>query len=187
MKKTIISASFLLVAGMLFNSFTSTNKSDYTTVTLEEAEGKLNPLWENYKSWYQITKDNPNTGDPTGFLGGKHKGEKAFREIYINNIGKDTHLKSGNNTYPAGTVVVKEQYKNEASWKAGKKPALTVMVKLKKGEAPETNDWQYFMGNSTGNIFMNYQKFCSGCHIYAQAKDFLFMNADQMELEKSKK
>lgn len=185
MKKTLIIASFVGVAGFLFNSFTTKEKTNYTKTTLDEpAPKKLNPLWEDYKSWYHITKGNPNTGDPTGFLDGKHKGEDAYREIYINKIGEPIHKKSGNNTYPAGTVVVKEQYKNKKKWESGKGVALTVMVKLEKGEAPEYNDWKYYMNNSSGNIIMNWQKFCSSCHIYAQAKDFLFMNSDQMKLEK---
>ncbi|PKP51660.1 MAG: hypothetical protein CVT95_00385 [Bacteroidetes bacterium HGW-Bacteroidetes-12] len=180
MKKTILSLTLVAVAGFLFNSFTSSEKVTYTTY---EYAGELNPLWKDYKSWFRVTHEAPNTGDPTGFLDGKHSGTKAFREIYINKKGEATQKMAGNNKYPAGTVVVKEAYKSKAAWEAKKSPVLTVMVKLENGKAPDTSDWEYYMGSAKKNLFMNFQKFCSGCHVYAQTKDFVFMNADQLKLE----
>lgn len=177
MKKTLILLTIVVLGGFGLNSFTS-EKSTYVNVV----EEGLNPLWEGYTNWYKVTQDSPNTGDPTGFLDGKHKGTKAYREIFINSVGEATIQKSGDNVYPEGTVIVKAAFKNKAAWEANKKPQVTVMVKLAAGESPETSDWGYVMGAggkvSTGTT--KWAKFCSKCHVFAQAKDFVFMNADQL-------
>jgi len=178
MKKTVVLFAILIFGGVVLNSFTSLEKSSYTNVVAKE----VNPLWKGYSSWYKVTQDKPNTGDPTGFLDGKHKGTKAFREIYINSVGEETVKKSGNNTYPAGTVIVKAAFKNKGAWEAKKGAQVTIMVKLEAGKSPETSDWGYVMGKggkvSTGTS--KWAKFCSKCHVFAQAKDFVFMNADQL-------
>lgn len=178
MKKTLALLAIFVLGGIVLNSFTSLEKSNYTSAVVKD----LNPLWNGYTKWYKVTKDKPNTGDPTGFLDGKHKGTKAYRVIYINSVGEATIQKSGDNVYPAGTVVVKEAFKNKAAMDAKKKPQVTVMVKLEAGKSPETGDWGFVMGAggkvSTGTS--RWAKFCSKCHVYAQAKDFVFMNADQL-------
>ena len=51
--------------------------------------------WDGYRSWHHVTAGRPNTGDPTGFLDKKHKGTKAYREIYINSIGAPTNKGEG--------------------------------------------------------------------------------------------
>lgn len=181
MKKTILLLSFVAVAGFFLNSFTSSEKVSYTKY---EYAKDLNPLWKDYKSWYNVTHEAPNTGDPTGFLDGKHSGTKAYREIYINKKGEATQKMAGNNKYPAGTVVVKEAYKSKEAWEAKKNPVLTVMVKLEAGKAADVGDWEYYMGSAKKSLFMNFQTFCSKCHVYAQTKDYVFMNADQLKLEK---
>lgn len=154
---------------------------------------KPKDLYKDYKSWYQITKE-PNTGDPTGFLGGMHRGENAYREIYINSVGESEHKSSAPYNYPEGTVVVKEQYKNESKWEKGSGAGLTVMVKLAQGESPETGDWGYIMPNflSFGNPKISKgtgktAKFCGNCHLYAAGNDYLFMNADFIKQEQASK
>ncbi len=183
MKKTILLLAVVFSGGVLLNSFTSSEKTTYSKVMYKK---EMNALWKDYRKWYRVTKDAPNTGDPTGLLDGKHKGVKAFREIYINSKGEATVQKSGNNKYPAGTVVVKEAYKNKEAWKAKKKPQLTIMVKLESGKSKETGDWGYVMGAggkiSTGTS--HWAKFCNKCHVMAQAKDMVFMNADQLAKDK---
>jgi hypothetical protein len=178
MKKSLALLAIFVLGGFVLNSFTTSEKETYVSV----AEKELNPLWKGYTDWYKVTKDAPNTGDPTGFLDGKHKGTKAFREIYVNSVGEATIQKSGDNAYPAGTVIVKAAFKNKAAWEANKKPQLTIMVKLDEGKSPETSDWGYVMGAggkvSTGTS--KWAKFCSKCHVFAQSKDFVFMNADQL-------
>lgn len=181
MKKSILSLSLIAFAALAFVSFKNADAFKAGTyVAVEEEAGEMNPLWADYKSWYQITKGNPNTGDPTGFLDGKHKGTKAYREIYINKVGEAVHKQSGNPKYPEGTVIVKESYGNKGRWEAQKSPQLTIMVKLKPGESPETGDWGWVMGGkgkiSTGTS--KRAKFCSKCHIYGAANDYTFMTSD---------
>jgi hypothetical protein len=137
--------------------------------------------WQtNYKKWYRVTKDEPNTGDPTGFVEKRHRGSKGYREIYINKLGESVNTGSAPYKYPVGTIVVKESYKSKASWEARKSPQVTTMVKLAKGKSPETGDWGYYMGIkgklSTGTS--KWAKFCNKCHVYAIGKDYVFMNSD---------
>lgn len=187
MKKVIFVIGALVIgttAILSLQSFNNPNELGYVAISEETSD--LDPRWDNYKSWYHITKDKPNTGDPTGFLGGKHSGTKAYREIYINEIGEAGHKAAGNeNKYAPGTVIVKEAYKNQKSWEAKGKPVLTVMVKLNPGESPETNDWGYVMGESgavsTGTS--KWAKFCNGCHVFAASKDNAFMNSASLQAE----
>jgi hypothetical protein len=57
--------------------------------------------------------------------------------------GKDVNTGTAPYKYPIGTVVVKESYKNQKAFDAKKTPELTIMVKLKAGESPETGDWGF--------------------------------------------
>jgi len=157
-----------------------------TAFTAKVEKGEDAKLFEGYRNWYQVTKDAPNTGDPTGFLNKKHKGEGAFREIYINKVGESVNTGPGPYKYPAGTVVVKEAYKNKAAWEARTKPQLTIMVKQAKGVSPETGDWGYIMG-AKGSVSIGksrWAKFCSKCHVYAAPKDYVFINDTFLKKEK---
>lgn len=136
--------------------------------------------WADYRSWTQITKDRVSTGDPTGFIGGKHRGEKGYREIYVNDIGKSTILGTAPYKYPIGTIIVKEQYKNKAKWEKGKKPDLTVMVKVADSGTQDPKNW----GFATGHGKVKYRNFCAGCHSIAAADDFVFTNGDFMSKQK---
>ena len=146
----------------------------------------MKDLWKDYTSWYKVTGDTPNTGDPTGFLDSKHKGIKAIRVIYINDIGKEVNTGSVPYKYPERTVVVKESYKNQKAFDAKKTPELTIMVKLKAGVSPETGDWGFVMGGngetSTGTGKM--AKFCGDCHVFAAGTDYLFINSDFLKNNK---
>jgi len=138
--------------------------------------------WADYKSWFKITKE-PNTGDPTGFLDKKHRGEGAYRDVYVNSVGESLMRGNGSFPYPEGTVIVKEAFKDKKSYDAQKKPELTIMVKQATGTAADTNDWMFVMGASgkakgTG-MDSKWGKFCGSCHINAMVKDFTFMAADR--------
>jgi len=178
MSVTIIAASFI------FYAFTAANINSNDSAV--PPGGEMNDLWKDYTSWYKVTGDTPNTGDPTGFLDSKHKGIKAIRVIYINDIGKDVNTGTAPYKYPEGTVVVKESYKNQKAFDAKKTPELTIMVKLKAGGSPETGDWGFVMGGtgdiSTGTGKM--AKFCGDCHVFAAGKDYLFINSDFLKNNK---
>lgn len=182
MKNNILTTLILFIGGALLLSF---SMIDNDKELLKDDD--LNPLWKDYRSWYKITKDAPNTGDPTGFLDGKHGGDKkAHREIYINEIGEATNKGSGTYKYPAGTVVVKETYSNEKKWKSAMMGQLTIMLKLEQSKSPQTDDWGYVMGAkgevSTGDS--RWAKFCSKCHDYAASKDYVFINSDFLASQK---
>ncbi|MDT8347181.1 MAG: cytochrome P460 family protein [Flavobacteriaceae bacterium] len=177
MKKMILPLAVTVLAVALYSfKYVKFNDSEeYFEVVTEAAE----PNWDNYKSWFQITKDKPNTGDPVGLLDGKHKGEKGYREIYINKIGEAEWKKGGSPDYPEGTIIVKEQYGNQKKWEKGGKASLTVMVKLAEGESPASGDWGWAMGK--GKVKSGPKgtsKFCTKCHVMGQANDYTFMTKD---------
>ncbi len=162
-------------------SFKNINTDEYTPLTTENTT--LGNPWDGYTNWYKITKDAPNTGDPTGFIEKRHNGQKAYREIYINDIGEAVNLGPAPYKYPEGTIVVKETYKNKGVWEKKGKKILTIMIKQAEGTSSETGDWGYIMGAkgklSTGTS--KWAKFCSGCHVYAASKDYVFMSSDFMK------
>ena len=80
--------------------------------------------WADFKNWYKVTKK-PNTGDPTGFLDGKHMDVSGYRDVYINSAGEATNKGEAAFPYPEGTIIVKEAFKNEKAWNEQKKPELT--------------------------------------------------------------
>ncbi len=168
LKQTLKALGLLAVVAAVTTAFTSHSFS------------KPKSDWVDYKSWTQITKDRVSTGDPTGYLDGKHKGKKGYREIYINDVGKDTILGTAPYNYPVGTIIVKEQYKNKARWEAQKKPDLTVMVKVADSGSIDPRNW----GFATGHGKVKYRNFCAGCHSIAAADDFVFTNQDFMSREK---
>lgn len=182
MKNKIFGLAALIGIGILgLLSFKSMSTIEYTAITIEN--NTVGNPWDGYTSWYKITKDAPNTGDPTGFIEKRHNGKKAFREIYINDIGKVVNLGPAPYKYPEGTIVVKESYKNKDVWEKKGKKVLTIMIKQAEGTSPETGDWGFVMGAkgklSTGTS--KWAKFCSGCHVYAASKDYVFMSSDFMK------
>lgn len=139
-------------------------------------------IWKDYKNWYKPAGDAPITGDETRFLGGMHQGKEGYRVVYINPIGEIANKGEAPYEYPIGTIVVKEQYKDKKSYEAGRKPAIKIMVKLKKGVSPNTNDWGFVTGFNKRKIHAGESKkaiFCGGCHAGASLKayDFVFVNA----------
>ena len=134
--------------------------------------------WSDYKSWYKITTE-PNTGDPTGFLQGKHKGTAAYRDIFINEVGKEAYL---NKQFPLpdGTIIVKEAFKNKKAYDAQKGPELTIMVKSSAEGSEDTGNYIWYMGGNgklkgTG-MDTKWGEFCGSCHAFGQAADYTFMS-----------
>ena len=127
--------------------------------------------FQNYKSWNKVN-EKPITGDLFGVLGEAHAGPAGVREVYINNIGKEVSDK-GSGSYPVGTMIVKEAYKD------GKLEVLTMMVKRGEGYDPANGNWEYFMSmpdfsgldKNRGKIGM-----CIGCHGQTKNTDYVFHN-----------
>ncbi len=183
---SLISVMALFVLSFKKNSY---SLDEYVPVSNEHRINNVimeNDL-EDYRSWYRITEGNPNTGDPTGFLGGRHKGEKAYREIYINKVGEAINKGTAPYKYPEGTIIVKEEYKTESAWKAQNKPSIKLMVKLKADESPETGDWGFASKLNIDKLAKGKSgkaKFCAGCHVFVAAQgDYVFINSDFLATE----
>jgi hypothetical protein len=138
---------------------------------------EIDSRWVDYKNWTSIN-NKPITGDHTGFLGSLHRGAEGVRVVYVNDIGLAANQGSAPYQYPIGTVIVKEQYKNMAKYNDGKKPDLTIMVKVTDNAANPSENWAWSRGLSktakTDDVF------CSGCHTVAVQNDYVFSNAESL-------
>lgn len=137
--------------------------------------------WADYKNWTMVGE--ASTGDPTGFIGNVHMGQEGYRNVYVNDIGRDMLLSEGPYDFPEGTVVIKEQFANKADWEAGKKAAHTVSIKVANGEGLVKGDWQWadsYKGSAGDSAF------CSGCHSIATSSDFVFTNGAFVAKEAAK-
>jgi len=134
--------------------------------------------WADYRSWYKANPE-PNTGDPTGFLGGVHEGTRGFRDIYVNTTGERVNRGQSEFPYPPGSILVKESFANEQAYENRSSPDLTVMIKLANGASPETSDWEYVMGGdgaNRGTGTSGLATFCHSCHTNAAETDFNFIH-----------
>lgn len=130
--------------------------------------GEPDPRWVDYKSWTSVVRGLH--GDPSESLDGVHEGENGYRNVFVNNVGKEMLLGDGPYAYPIGTVVVKEQYSTEAGWQADTSPTVTVMLKVGEGEGADTWNWAVGTGSAGPNGF------CSKCHDNVDDDDFVFTN-----------
>lgn len=192
MKKLAITTTttLLLITGILSYKYKSNDYDNYTPVSLENLtkNALVNKDYSNYRSWYRITHEKPNTGDIIGILGKSHNGPEGYREVYINSVGEAVNKGTAPYKYPAGTVIVKEQYKNKSKWEEQKSFKVQVMVKLEPGSSPETGDWGYTSQITDGKISSGRSgkaRFCGGCHAVAQDTDYVFMNSDLLASEKN--
>jgi hypothetical protein len=134
--------------------------------------GEADARWADYKNWTQVSE--PTTGASPG-LGAVHKGPEGYRVVFVNDIGKDTILGDGPYEYPEGTVVVKEQYDNEAAAISGTDAEVTVSLKVASGAGADTWNWATSYTATAGE-----SAFCSGCHSIPFAKDFVFSNSEYL-------
>ena len=103
-----------------------------------------------------------------------HNGSEGYRDVYVNDIGKETLLGTAPYVFPVGTVIVKEQFKTKAAWEKQSKPGLTVSIKKLAGSGSSDN-WEW-ADSYTGTAGPS--AFCSGCHTIAAKDDFAFTTAD---------
>jgi len=146
--------------------------------TLSEPFREADSRWANYKDWTRVTENEVSTGNPTSFLGGVHSGDQGYREVYVNDVAKETLYGSAPYNYPEGSVIVKEQYANKADWEAKRDPEHTVSVKVSSSETSQKQDWMWadtFKGKAKES------EFCAGCHSIAELRgqgDYVFTNGD---------
>ena len=150
-----------------------------TTACSSLIKGDPDPRWADYKSWTKITEGKTGTGDPTGFIGGVHMGREGYRDVYVNDIGKEALTGTAPYVFPVGTVVVKEQFKSKAAWESQSRPGVTVSIKKLEGSGSADN-WEW-ADSYTGKA--GESAFCAGCHTIAAASDFVFTHADFLAKE----
>jgi hypothetical protein len=138
--------------------------------------GDADARWADYQNWNKVNNQ-PVTGDHTGFLGSLHEGSQGYRDVYVNQVGLAAITGSAPYNYPVGTVVVKEQYKNQAAWQAAESPNLTIMVKVSDSTPSLATDWAWSRGYGKE---AKDDSFCSSCHTIAFANDFVFSNGAAM-------
>lgn len=136
--------------------------------------GPADERWADFKSWTKINEAaGPQTGDETRFLGNVHKGPKGYRDVYVNDIGAAALAGEGPYNFPEGTVVVKEQFNDQAAWESQTGGAVTVSLKATGGEELSKDNWIWATGY---NAKAGESQFCSGCHSIAAKTDFVFTN-----------
>lgn len=172
-KNVVIKTGIILSAGALLAGCAT------ITAPFRDAD----PRWADYKNWTRVTENEPSTGNPTGFLGGVHMGDEGYREVYVNDIAKDTLYGSAPYNYPAGSVIVKEQYASKSDWENGRKPAHTVSIKVSASETSKKEDWMWadsYKGSAGES------EFCAGCHSIAELRaqgDYVFTNGDFLKTQ----
>ena len=147
--------------------FTSCASNDYSKIT--------NNNWKNFKNWTKVTTLKPETGDTTGFLAGVHKGSKGYRDVFVNSIGAKALLGSAPYNFPKGTVIVKEQFDDLATYEKQVATDITIMVKLKDSDTLSADNWG-FAESQDAEVKAN--NFCSSCHSIATNDDFIFTTGD---------
>lgn len=134
--------------------------------------GEPDERWADYKSWTKVVDGE--TGDPTKFIGERHGGPSGYRNIYVNELALGpTEAGNEGRVYPVGSVMVKEQYKTEASWKSGKPGTVMTAVKV-PDDATGDSKW-IWSPSMTGKAVDNPN--CQGCHTIAAKHNFMFTGA----------
>ena len=169
-KSTFIQLSGVVAASLLIASCST------LTAPFKEADAR----WADYKNWTKVTELKPSTGNPTGFLGGLHQGDEGYRDVYVNDIGEAALLGSAPYNFPAGSVIVKEQFANKADWESGRKPSHTVSVKVTASDSLSKENWIWAdsLKGTAGE-----SAFCSGCHSIAAKDDYVFTHGDFLAKE----
>ena len=148
--------------------------------TLTAPFKEADPRWADFKSWTKATELAPGTGNPTGFLGGVHLGEEAYRDVYVNDVAKQALLGSGPYNLPAGSVIVKEQFASKADWEEGRRAAHTISLKVAQTDELSKDNW-IWTDSYKGTA--GQRAFCSGCHSDAAKSDFVFTTGDFLKTQ----
>jgi len=172
MKKSLLNVGCTLLAATILTACQTPIKNANS-----DPNAAPNAQWADYKEFTKVTEGHVLTGSEGGPLGTVHQGPTGYRDVFVNDIALAVYQSEGPYKYPAGSVVVKEQYKNEINWQNQKLGGLTVMVKLSPGISPETGDWGF---SSSYEGPLTASAFCGGCHLVAQADDYLFTNAKKL-------
>lgn len=126
--------------------------------------GTVDERWADFKSWNKVVDGE--TGDPTKFIGNVHRGPDGYRNTYVNEVGLATiQDATEGRKFPAGSIIVKEQFKNKAAWESGSGGGYTVALK----QDDDTWAWTDSLTGKAGP-----SAFCAGCHGIAAKHDSMF-------------
>jgi hypothetical protein len=98
----------------------------------------------------------------------------AFITVYVNNTGREAMFAKETQTFPQGSVIVKEKIGNEIE---GGKPVLyTIMRKREAGFNPVLGDWEFAVVGANGKELQAIGKLdnCQSCHKDKRDSDFVY-------------
>ena len=154
----------LMVSFVLVSCSEQTEENPQTMETISD-----------YKNWHLVTPEHLNDIPPCspGFVDEKqamHEG--SLNTIYANSIGRDEYLKTGNNSFLPGTILVKEKKEEGPETTI----ELAIMHKGEPGHYPEANDWTFYYQNADGTLISDKQTLnhCYDCHSGKKNQDFVF-------------
>lgn len=104
----------------------------------------------------------------------KNPHAESFITVYVNNTGREAMLAKEVQTFPQGSMIVKEKigHANE-----GSKPLLyTLMIKREPGYNPDLGDWEFAVVGANGKDLQGKGKLvnCQSCHRQKRESDFIF-------------
>ena len=98
----------------------------------------------------------------------------SFITVYVNNTGREAMFAKEAQTFPQGSVIVKEKISTRFE---GSKPLLyTIMRKREPGFNPDLGDWEFAVVGPNGKDVQGRGKLanCQSCHKPKRDSDFVF-------------
>lgn len=97
----------------------------------------------------------------------------VFRNVYVNDIGKNALLGSKTAAFPVGSVIVREAIPDIGPRTPN---VIDVMVKRPIGFNPKTGDWEFIVFDGQGNFkkVTGPDNACAKCHLRQAKSDFVF-------------
>ena len=98
----------------------------------------------------------------------------SFITVYVNNTGREAMFAKEVQTFPQGSVIVKEKISTRFE---GSKPLLyTIMRKREPGFNPDLGDWEFAVVGANGKDLQGRGKLvnCQSCHRQKRESDFIF-------------
>ena len=105
----------------------------------------------------------------------KNPHEATFITVYVNNIGREAMFAKEVQTFPQGSLIVKEKINSRLE--GSNKPVLyTIMRKREPGFNPNLGDWEFAVVGPNGTDVQGRGKLanCQSCHRPKRDSDFVF-------------
>ena len=99
---------------------------------------------------------------------------EAFITVYVNNAAREAMFAKEPQTFPQGSVIVKEKIGNH--FEDGKPLLYTIMRKREPGYNPSLGDWEFAVVGSNGKDVQGIGKLenCQNCHRTKRVSDFVY-------------